>query len=336
MLGTKKLATIAYIIAVFISLSSYEIYAGGLSDYNVGLGFALFSLLQIPVLSLIYPKTERYILDKVGATDTINDTTEISIKDAFARQPIALVFLGISCTVSFLMMLPFLSDAKHALLFIMLYAIAGLIKVPISIYFFKDPVQNLRLYVLGIVVAFLGTVFYQMKMHSPTDAVSGIDAYLVLALCIKLPLQIINDTCIRYISSTEKVKEFFVPVATSSLVTNIFQVVIGGILGIILFFNHSAPSLMPTLTNILAILYIAVVVNITSTLGVRLRNEVKDTIAQPIQSIRILIGFVPIAILGFKSGNTSTLPELFFGVTLVCVGVAMCLFLGKPYEKIVK
>lgn len=325
---------LVYTLATFTSVTAYEVYASFLANYNFGWAIFGFQFLFILTVKILYPYLERTALSFLHITDKVG---EQSIKEAFRRQPKAIMYLGTSSCIKFSLMLPFLQNLHNSLLFIIFFALAGIAKVPVAMRVFGDKILNPRIYWIGLLVATLGSISYSIDPNNPQKIFDQSEWFLLLLAIIKTPLEIIDSILSRYITTQNVAKDKVITVGTLEEIKAYITTGFGLILGIYALLTDPNLHIIPTSGEMFGILWIGIVVTLSICLSLRLLIEITHSVTQPIQSIRPLLAFIPMVYAYFTFGGNGT--EILYKLACIIViltGVGLCMKYGNPITKTVK
>ena len=328
----------AYTLTSFVSVTAYEVYQATLANYNFGFALVGFQSVALLILRFAYPHVERVLLNSVYSNKPEpnsvafqeSDQNSLSLLATVARQPFVVPLLGLINCLRFGLMLPFLQTIDNSLLFIVFFSLSGLLRVPVAMWVFGDRVTNSSLYATGLLLATLGGIAYAVNPLQPLNVFTG-NWQLLSAVLIRVPLEIFDSILTRYVATPNVSRHRTVPVQSIESVKAIFSILFGLLIGLWMADTHLDVSFIPTGSQWFGILWIGIVVTLTSTFSTRLLIEVTHTVTQPILSARPLLAFIPFAFLYLKGGGSPIdLSYKLICLLVVLAGTMICLRNGQP------
>lgn len=331
-MGNNNKTLIGYTIAVFISLFAYETYSEFLSDYNSGFALAAFEFISFLTLRFLYPAFEKRALRGLEVKD---DGFRITTGAALKKRPLVLALLGLINYGQFAIMLPLLSTPKNAMLFVLFYSISSVAKIPLAQKIFGDKIGNPLFYNVGLIIIILAGIAIQIN-GTIENGHFNVSYLLLCTLIIKAGLNIMDSILERRITSPEYAGAKRLSVASVEETKTYFTVTAGLLTGVYYYFtNIHFQRVLPTLTELGAIVFIGVICSVMATLGVRLINVISHIKSQPIQAIRPMIAFLPILFEYSQTGNNGY--EVLYQsicLTITAIGILICLRSVSPVSKI--
>jgi hypothetical protein len=233
--------------------------------------------------------------------------------------------------IGFFIMLPLLTDSDKSLYFLLLVVVSGLIRVPLAMWLFGDKIQKPIEYFFGLGLAGIATIICQYK---PGNSLStSFNMLLFFVGVVKMVLEVTISLLLRKITSPDFAQERCVSVKATQKIFAYFDVVFGLIGGLIVAqVSTQYNSSLPNYQEMMGILWIGIVVTLFSTIAGRLLNELSHATAQPISTLRPLLGLFML----FTSSNNTLHPDEMLSrtaaVVLVVVGANISFWLGKPFK----